>query len=774
MQRFIAISIFLLMLSISAFGQRPKVGVVLCGGGAKGAAHVGVLKVLEEYGIPIDYIAGTSMGAIVGGLYAIGYSADELDSLVMVQDWDFVMSDKVPRKQVSFEAKKYDDRFLLKIPFSFRRDRGNQADKRQSLRDRNMVGPPPPLRGQQETSLLSNIPMYLTSGHNVYNLFTKYSVGYQDSIDFDNMPIPFACVAVDLVSKKEVVFRSGYFVDAIRSSMAIPGYFAPVRMNDMVLVDGGILNNYPVDVAKEMGADIIIGVKLGFGESHSTDIDNIGDMLGELLALYMEENTEKAIDMTDIVIAPSVKDFSTMSFDIPSLRRLIDNGEAAAREKSRELVRLKAHLDEMERKEQKTLIGPSVLRKTYPKAVHIDQDSIVIGKVSFTGLSQRDAEWLLKKSKFQPGAIVTGRDIDEEISKYYNTGSFSSVTYLLKGTESPYHLEINFVKGLASQLGVGFRFDSEEVATVMLNVSANNLALYGSKASITAKLAYNAMFVADYSYAFRANLQFNTSYTFRSSDLNIFNKGLRADNISFFSHIADLNFSTRRFVSGQTSLGMKFQSFNFRSVLSSSDVPSIYDPDIGRSNFISAYAKFKLDRMDREHFPTSGFVLNSGFSYHFNWLKPDEYPFSVANLHFSMVVPLFSELALIPTIYNRTLIGGNIPVAFMNLMGGYEEGRYMEQQIPFMGFNYTYAFKNILTVASLDARLRIGRTHYIFASGSYALDSEGIIDMFAGPGILGVRLGYSHDSPIGPISFNLHWSNYTGRLGVYLSLGYSF
>ena len=98
----------------------------------------------------------------------------------------------------------------------------------------------------------------------------------------------------------------------------------------------------------------------------------------------------------------------------------------------------------------------------------------------------------------------------------------------------------------------------------------------------------------------------------------------------------------------------------------------------------------------------------------------------------------------------------------------------MEQQIPFMRFNYTYAFKNILTVASLDARLRLGRTHYIFASGSYALDSEGITDMFAGPGILGVRLGYSHDSPIGPISFNLHWSNYTGRLGVYLSLGYSF
>ncbi len=774
MKRFIYIVLFFLIICNAAFAQRPKVGVVLCGGGAKGAAHVGVLKVLEEYDIPIDYIAGTSMGAIVGGLYAIGYSANELDSLVMVQDWDFVMSDKVPRKQVSFEAKKYDDRYLLKIPFTFLGKKGDKVEKKSSPRKRDMVGPPPPIRESQEGSLLSNIPMYYVSGQNVYNLFTKYSVGYQDSIDFNNMPIPFACVAVDLVGKKEVVFRSGYFVDAIRASMAIPGFFAPVKMGDMVLVDGGILNNYPVDVARDMGADIIIGVKLGFDDSRSSEINNIGDMFSEILSLYMEEHTDEAIDMTNIVIAPSVKGYSTMSFDIPSLRGLIDNGEKAAREKSQELTRLKAYLDEMEHQEQRTLIGPTAFKKKYPKAVHVDKDSITIGEVSYTGLSQRDAEWLFRKSKFQPGAVLTGKDIDEEISKFYNTGSFSSVTYLLKGTESPFHLEINFVKGLNSQLGVGFRFDSEEIATVMLNVSANNLALYGSKASITAKLAYNAMLMADYSYAFRTNLQFNTSYSFRTSDLNIFSKGLRSDNISFYGHSADLNFSTRRFISGQTLLGMRFQSVNFKSVLSSSDVPSIYDPDVGRSNFISAYAKFKLDRMDREHFPSSGFVLNSGYSYYFNWLKPDEYPFSVANLHFSVVIPIFSELALIPTIYNRTLFGGNIPVAFMNLMGGYEEGRYMEQQIPFMGFNYTYAFKNILTVASLDARLCIGKSHYIFATASYALDSEGIQDMFAEPGIIGARLGYSYDSPIGPLSFNLHWSNYTAKVGAYLSIGYSF
>ena len=246
----LTILFLMLLLTLHSFAQRPKVGVVLCGGGAKGAAHVGVLKVLEENNIPIDLIVGTSMGAIVGGLYAIGYSAAELDSLIIAQNWNVVMSDRIARKDTYFEQRKYQDDYVISIPFG----RGDYS----RLGARDTQDP-----SHNEGSLLSNIPIAMVNGQNIYNLFTRLSVGYQDSLDFNRMPIPFACVAVDLIGKKEVVFHSGNFVDAIRSSMAIPGYFSPVRMGDMVLIDGGALNNYPVDVARAMGADIIIGVKLG-------------------------------------------------------------------------------------------------------------------------------------------------------------------------------------------------------------------------------------------------------------------------------------------------------------------------------------------------------------------------------------------------------------------------------------------------------------------------------------------------------------------------------
>lgn len=763
----------------------------MCGGGAKGAAHVGVLKVLEENNIPIDYIVGTSMGAIVGGLYAIGYSADELDSLIMSQDWSIVMSDKVPREDISFEQKRYDEKFLLTIPFGIgaigRQDtefvpnynRNSKKGKRRKKPIEN-IAPRDTFNIEQQQSagsILSRIPMALVTGQNIFNLFTRLSVGYQDSLDFNRMPIPFACVAVDLVSKKEVVFHSGNFVQAIRSSMAIPGYFAPVELNGMVLVDGGVKNNYPVDVAKDMGADIIIGVKLGEEDKASrenTNISNIGDMLNEMLSLYMEEKYANALSMTDLLIAPSVKGFSTMSFDLESLRQLIDNGTKAALEKDTELKRLKSRLDEAKYEEEISLIGPKYIRKPYKKAIHIDQDTVTLGSVINYGLSLRDAEWLFRNSKLKTGARVTGKDIDEAISEFYNTDAFASVTYLLRGQESPYDMEITFVPGRTSRLGVGLRFDSEEVASILLDVSFNNRALYGSKFAFTADLAYNTKLRAKYSYAFKTLVQFNTSVSMKSTDLNIFDNALRSNDIVLTKYSYDISLSSRKFKSIYTELGMRLDAFNYKSDLTKSSAPDIYDPDATRNHFISAFANIQIDALDKETFPTRGFSFKAGYSQYFNWLNSEKLPFGALNANITWVMPISKRFAFIPSIYNRTLLGGNIPVAFMNIMGGYEAGRYMDHQIPFYGFGYSFAFKNILTVASIDARYRVAQNHYIFATASYALDHVGISDILVEPGVLGARLGYSYDSVIGPISFNLHWSDYTRKVGAYLSIGYRF
>ena len=215
-------------VNVQARPVRKKVGLVLGGGGAKGAAEVGVLKVLEEADIPIDYIVGTSIGGIVGGLYSIGYDAADIDSLFRNQNWLFLLSDQAKRESESFLSKDEKERYMIHLPLS---------------RERKV-----------------SLPTGYLKGQNILNLFSKLTVGYHHVDDFSTLPIPYRCVAVDLVDGKEVVLSSGSLPMAMRATMSIPGVFAPVEWNGMMLVDGGALNNLPVDVVRDMGADVVICV----------------------------------------------------------------------------------------------------------------------------------------------------------------------------------------------------------------------------------------------------------------------------------------------------------------------------------------------------------------------------------------------------------------------------------------------------------------------------------------------------------------------------------
>ena len=753
MKRFLTLIALLFLLS-PAFAQRPKVGVVLCGGGAKGAAHVGVLKVLEENNIPIDYIVGTSMGAIIGGLYAIGYSANELDSLIMAQDWNFVMSDRIPRSNRSFENKRSQDEYVLRIPFGA----GDYSRLSAGMQRRS-----------EEKSILSAIPLAMVDGQNIYNLFTKLSVGYQDSLDFSRMPIPFACVAVDIISKKEVVFKSGRFVDAIRSSMAIPGYFSPVRLNNMVLIDGGALNNYPVDVARSMGADIIIGVKLGEIENKEPVIENIGDLALEVMDMYLDTKLQHSIEDTDILITPSTKGFNTLSFDTQSLRTLIDNGEVAAREKVEDLQRMN---DFLQRSEQH-FIGPMKQPEKYRKAVRLDRDSITLGHVTYNGLKPKDVRLLLRKSPLQPGARISGKDLEKEITRFYNTAAFQSVTYLLRGQTDPYDLELNFVMGRPSELGLSFRFDSEEVAAILLGVNINANTLYGSKFSFKAKLAYNMQMEFKYAYAFPSLAQFDASYFIRSSNLNILNQGM-VSNMGFTDHALTAAFSTSKVRDIDIRMGARFDYFDYRRLLSEGESPLNYDTELKRDKFLSAFVHAEVDRRDQKYFPTQGFNFNADFNYYLNRPFGDYNNFSALRAHVSGVIPFGSRAAVILSLDNRSLFGEDIPMVYGNYMGGFQAGRYLDHQIPFIGFTHTHLFRKYLTIATLDTRARLFDNHYIFASGAYALHFDYLKDAFTEKPIIGARLGYAYNSVIGPISADILWSNYANRVGAYVSIGYVF
>ena len=286
--------------------KRPTVALVLSGGGAKGTAHVPIIRYIEELGIPVDLVVGTSMGGLIGGLYSLGYSVDEMDTLVRHMDWSWALSDKLSREYITYTDMKYKEKYLLSIPFYYERDyykmkladehRFDDMKKHEILHigADNEDGPE-----MLKHNLLGSLPSGYIYGQNVSNLISSLTIGYQDSIDFQTLPIPYACIATDMVSGKAKIWHSGKMNEAMRSTMSIPGVFAPVKTEGMVLVDGGLRDNYPTALARAMGADIIIGVDLAQGRRSYMSVNNIADIIVQGIDMLGRDSYEKNILIPD-------------------------------------------------------------------------------------------------------------------------------------------------------------------------------------------------------------------------------------------------------------------------------------------------------------------------------------------------------------------------------------------------------------------------------------------------------------------------------------------
>lgn len=298
--------------------HHPKIGLVLGGGGARGAAEVGVLKVLEEKGIRPDYIAGTSIGAIVGGLYACGYGADDLDALFRSQEWLSLIGDRNRDLRKSILDKRDGVTYLFGFPIS-----GNSK------------------KTETEESGLG-----LLGGTNITLLLDSLTKRYDGIGSFDELPIPFRCVAVDLKKHEEVVMDSCELELAMRASISIPGAFKPVRWKGKLLVDGGMLNNLPVDVVREMGADIVIAVDLDQGQHEERDFSlketfGIGGILDWLVSRPDWKKNKANREDADIYINPQLAEYGISSFGSESISTMIERGERAARAASEQLDRLR-------------------------------------------------------------------------------------------------------------------------------------------------------------------------------------------------------------------------------------------------------------------------------------------------------------------------------------------------------------------------------------------------------------------------------------------------
>ena len=755
--------------SIRTVRHRPTVALVLSGGGAKGAAHVGVIKYLESIGMPVDVVMGTSMGGLVGGIYALGYEAEQLDSIIRGIDWDMALSDKVPRDYLSYSAIKYKEKYVLSFPFLYdKKDymRKIESDQQYTRRvdDIHFGAGEADATNMVKDNLLGSLPSGMVYGQNVNNIFSSLSVGYQDETDFYDLPIPFLCVATDLVSGTAKIWTEGKLNTALRSTMSIPGLFAPVRVDGMVLVDGGMRNNYPTDLAKKVGADIVIGVNLSEGYKNYNEINNLADIINTGIDMLGRTSFESNIDIPDVNIKPDLHEFNMLSFDDRSIDTIINRGYQAA-------LTVAAKLDSI-----KAVVGSDRTVFHNDPADDIRLRKVLVSGVEIAGVDDKESLYLMNKIKVGAGSRMGNAEIEDAVATIFGTNAFDYVNYELLGDEEPYRLRFNCKRGPICQLGLGGRFDTEEIVSVLVNLGVGVHKIQGSSLDFTGKVGTNPNASLTYSYISPKGMSFNVMAGVRYTDRNTFSIGDNRFRINFLDVRQEIFLSNIKWSTFFLKTGFRNDYYNVNSVMAEQAFGD-YDVNQLSNDYVTFFFNARKDSFDNAYIPTKG----KSFGLSYDWVfggGPQKFNnFHAFTLDAKQVVG-GDRFAFIPSVNIRYLLGDEVPVPFTNTIGGSMAGRYLDQQIPFIGINNAAAMQKILGVARADWRVKLLKNNYLTAIANYALSCDEI-SAFKNwdedvAGYLGCGLQYTYNSIVGPLSLNVHWSSYTHNVGLYLSLGFDF
>lgn len=752
------------MQKIRAEQGRPTVAVVLSGGGAKGAAHVGVLKRLEEKGIPVDMILGTSMGGLVGGLYALGYSADYLDTVLTTANWPILLSDKIGEKYISYSTKRSRSRHNLLVPFDF--GKRNPALERKSSNTTVVDA--------SGRTLAGSLPSGWVSGFNVENMLARLCATYRDSISFTELPIPFFCVAADLVSGKAKNWTSGDIALALRSTMSIPGLFNPVRHNGMVLADGGMRNNYPTDIARAMGADIIIGVMLSQYASSSADVNNIGDIINQAIDMLVREAYDKNIHETDITIFPYLAEYNMLSFNDEAIQIIKKRGYDAALQ-NEELLNQVA-LRTAGKSTDKNARGAAQDAK--PRAKDIATNPVFLSQITFNGVPDQDAAFLSKIIGLKPGRMITAAEIEDAVSRIFATSCYRKVEYtLLTDQPGTYKLQFNLVSSPAHSVALSGRVDTEDLVSALVGIGFNTYKLSGSKLLLEAKFGQNWYARAHYTLSVPNFPAMNLSLTTGKRQANMIVNGLYCD-AGFWHHKANLFFSGLKASNFDLRAGIKYDYFGLNTWLSeqilNDDVFVIEAMDTYRRNYLTLYGNARAYTLDNKYFPTKGFNLGMDLS-----VVTGESPKQIISLDYLQPFRLNDNVSLIPSVYMRYVVGDNVSLQdnlfLANFLGGAVPGRYFEQQMPFDAFHRCIVLNDYAVDFQINLRAKLFEHGFASLKGGVVHHAESLIGLFdkRAESLFGGAIEFGYDAFAGPLKLALQFSP-LNFLGLYLSFGYDF
>lgn len=715
---------------------RPSVGLVLSGGGAKGMAHIGVLSVLEEMGVPVDVVCGTSIGSLVGGLYAMGYDAATLDSLVRAQDWDFLLSDRTSQREQDLATRQREATYLYTFMLS-------SLDK----------------RGLGSGGLIRGV--------NLANLFARLSVGYHDSIDFTrDLPIPFACVATDMVRFREVDFTSGHISQAMRASMSIPAAFAPVRMDSMVLVDGGLVNNYPADLARRLGADILIGVSLQKEqEVTADDIATTADIVNQLINVNTRHKYADNWADTDLPIRVDVSGYGTASFSARAVDSLILRGRRAAL----------AHADELRALRRRVLGADTArYRRTATRTVGRSDTRLPIARVDFSRVSAGDERYLRRRYRLDQADSLSLSDIESVIAQLRGPLLYTNASYSLTDTPRGLRLHIEAEGKRACTVSVGARFDNEDKAAVQLGLLLPLHTRLPLELEATGRLGQSSMGRAQATLSLRRQASLAVSYQFWHRDNDIYHAGDKAFNAVLNHHQVDLAVAGMQVRNLLFDLAVRADRVDYTTDLGGA---LLTDGDLCDETLLSYHARLHYNSQNRAYLPTRGSQLRVAYGlYTTNGLRYRRHtPVTTLSAAWQTHARLSPRLTLRPLLYGRAVTTAHVPTFLANYVGGSWFGHYLEQQQPLAGVGHIETTGQYFAAAQLTAQEEFLPKHFALLTLGGATEAGCPSRLLRRASLIGGgSLAYAYLSPVGPAGLSLGYSSLTHKLYAFLNLGYYF
>ncbi|GAA0550675.1 patatin-like phospholipase family protein [Chitinophaga japonensis] len=749
MKRYSTILLAFLLLGICFYpagifaqsgGERPKIGLTLSGGGAKGLAHIGILQAIDSAGLKIDYVTGTSMGSIVGALYAMGYSGDTIEVLADQLDWDNLFANQPALTEISYEEKSEYNKYIVEIPFEY--------------------GKP---------KLASGV----ITGEQLWLELARLCWPVKDVRDFSDFSIPFKCIATDVATGDIVTLDTGYIVSCLRASMAIPSIFTAVKIGDRKLVDGGVVRNFPVITAKEMGADIVIGSNVSGGLRKADELVTPIDILYQLGFYKDAVDFREARKLCDIYIQHELEDYSAASFG--SVDSIIELGKVRGREMYPVFKKLADSLNAL------YPAAPPFVKDRLPFTPDVELTSINID-----GLVHSDEKFFRGRLNLQTDGCYNAEQLREAVRNVFGTRFYKQITYELipEGpAKSSMHIEAE--ENPLTYVKFALHYNTFTNASAIVNLTQRNFAVRNSRSSVTAAISENPRLRGEYfKYLGRKrNFGFGMGVYYENNGLNIYENFKRQQQYrSKYAH-AEIHMQYMLNLTMAIGVGTRWEYFNYRPSFAATEEIR------GNSNQMNNYVYYGVNSLDRKIYPRKGMDLQFEAGWVYNqhpgyraYRDGHEVPLDTLGLAFGnyqhAMLQMKYHLPAGPASALQLGIAGGInynynqPLSNGYILGGLNTVAHHQLQFP--GIYEGEVITSSAAIVQLGYQREVMRNVFLVPRVGVALydfngDVQGRYKYLSG---YALTAGYS--SRLGPIEGSLMYCDQDGRLRAYVNIGFSF